>query len=315
MVAYLDLIILENLTMNYLILYTTGKILGRKIKIGRLLISSIIGAIYVFSIYINIPTFLINISKILISFLLVKVAFNSKRLKKIKNEAVLFFIVSFVYAGCALGFIHFAKPNIIYIVNGVIIGGEYIFELVLLSTIISCVLIKISMKIVKIRQKFSKGEIICEAVVINNEKQINISALVDTGNLLTDPVSKSPVIVSQLDKIEPIIPNESLVEIMYMMGGDAVKGQHAHDARIRVIPYVSVGNTNGIMIAYKVDCVKVEYQDQIYEIENALIGFCREALSKNNKYSALIGLKVLEGGNVKDESNTDIEKSSECSIC
>lgn len=315
MVAYLDLIILENLCMNYLIIYTTGRLLGRKIKKGRILISSVLGGLCIFSLYVNIPTYLMNILKAAMAFLLVKIAFNSKKISKTTKEVLVFLGVSFMYAGCALGFIHLTKPKVIYIVNGVIIGGEYIFELVLFSAIISFILIKTCLKLLKIRQRFSKDDMICKTEVIKNNKYVKINALLDTGNLLTDPISKNPVIVAQLDKIEPIIPSESLVEVMYMMGGDVRKKQTAHDTNIKIIPYTSVGNNNGIMVTYKVDCVKVEYQEQKYEIKGALVGFCKEALSKNNKYSALIGLKLLEGGKVENESNTNIKKSSEYSIC
>ena len=58
MVAYLDLIFLENTVMNYLILYTSGKLLNRKIKKSRLLLASGIGALYVLSLCIKIPNLL-----------------------------------------------------------------------------------------------------------------------------------------------------------------------------------------------------------------------------------------------------------------
>lgn len=315
MVAYLDLIIIENVCMNYLILYTTGKVLMRKVKKLRMLIGSLLGALFVFSLYINLPSYLINILKIAMAFVLVKITYNSNKVKKICKEVIVLFFVTFAYAGCALAFVHMVKPKVIYIVNGVIIGGEYIFELILISGIVSLALITACTKLVKLKQKYSSGDTICKLCVYKEDKHVNIKALLDTGNLLTDPISKSPVIVSQLDKIQPIIPSESFVEIMYMMGGDVQDKQSVHDANIKIIPYTSVGNNNGIMVAYKVDCVKVEYQDEVYEIRNAVIGFCKDTLSKNNKYSALIGLKMLEEGKEEHESNSDTKKSSECSIC
>ena len=315
MVAYLDLIILENVCMNYLILYTTGKILMRKLSKWRLIIGSVLGALYVFSMYINFPTYLENIFKIAMAFVLVKIAFNSNKIKKVFKEVIVLFFVTFAYAGCALAFVHMVKPKVIYIVNGVIIGGEYIFEIILVSGFVSVALITACTKLIKLKQKYSSNDTICKVCISKGDNHVNVKALLDTGNLLTDPISKSPVIVSQLDKIEPIIPSESLIEIMYMMGGDVQKKQSAHDANIKVIPYKSVGNNDGIMIAYKVDCVKVEYQDEVYEIRNAIVGFCKDTLNKNNKYSALIGLKMLEEGKVDYESNSDIKKSSECGIC
>ena len=172
------------------------------------------------------------------------------------KEIVVFFIVSFIYAGCALGFIYFAKPKVIYIVNGVIIGGEYIFELVLASAVISFILVKVCMKLVNLKQKLTKKDMICKLKVINNEKYVNLNALLDTGNLLTDPITKEPVVIIELEKIRQIIPEKQINKIEYMLGGDVILESSTYDTRIRAIPYVSVGNKSGLMVAFCFDRFK-----------------------------------------------------------
>ncbi|MBO5348871.1 MAG: sigma-E processing peptidase SpoIIGA [Clostridia bacterium] len=315
MVAYLDLIILENICMNYLILYTAGKLLNRNIKKLRILLASSIGALYVFSLYIDVPNYIVNISKILVAMLLVKISFNSTKIKNITKETIIFLMVSFVYSGCALGFIHFMKPKVIYIVNGIIIGGEYIFELVLISAVVSFLLIKASMKLIKLKQKLTKNDMICKIEIGLNDKSVKINALLDTGNLLTDPISKEPVIIVEKQKLISIIPRNEMDKIENLLGGDEKLQGDTFNARLRAIPYISVGNKNGIMIAYKVDCVKVEYQDEVNELDDVLIGIYNDTLTKNNKYSALFGLQILERSKIKNEYNTDIKNKSKYSVC
>lgn len=315
MIAYLDLIILENLCMNYLILYTTGKLLNRNIKKIRLFFASIVGVLYVFSLYINLPNYVLNISKIIIAVLLVKIGFNSNKIKNIAKEAVVLFMVTFVYSGCALGFLHFIKPKVIYIVNGMVIGGEYIFELLLISACISFALIKVSMKLIKLRQKLTKSDMICEIEIKLDDRSVKMKALLDTGNLLTDPITKIPVVIVEKEKITGLISKEELWKIDSLLGGDEKFQNELYSTKIKAIPYVSVGNKNGIMIAYKVDSIEVEYQDEISELNNVLIGIYNDTLTKNNKYSALIGLQILERSKVKNESNTDIKNESKYSIC
>lgn len=315
MVAYLDLIILENLCMNYLVLYTTGKLLNRNIKKLRLFLASIVGALYVFSLYINVPNYVLNISKVLIALLLVKIGFNSSKIKNIIKEAIVLFMVTFVYSGCALGFLHFMKPKVIYIVNGMVIGGEYIFELLLISACISFALIKVSMKLIKLKQKLTKSDMICEIEIKLDDRSVKMKALLDTGNLLTDPITKTPVVIVEKRKVIDLISKEELWKIDSLLGGDGNFQNELYSTRVKAIPYVSVGNKNGIMIAYKVDSIKVEYQDEINELNNVLIGIYNDTLTKNNKYSALIGLQILERSKVKNESNTDIKNESKYSIC
>lgn len=315
MVAYLDLIILENICMNFLILYTTGKLLRRSIKKTRIFIASVLGALYVFSLYINLSKFIINISKIIMALVLIKVSFNSKKFIKLIKELIVFFMVSFVYSGCALGFIHCLKPKVIYVVNGIIIGGEYIFEIVLISAIISFILIKSSMNLIKLKYKINKKDMICKLELILGNNKIKIDGLIDTGNLLVDPISKDPIIVVEKEKLINFIPENDIELIEDLLGGDKEIQNENFNAKIRAIPYISVGNKNGIMFAYKIDCVKVEYQDEISELKNVLIGIYNDALTKNDKYSALLGLQILERSKIKNEHNTDIKNKSEYSIC
>lgn len=315
MVAYLDLIILENLCMNYLILYTTGKLLNREIRKVRIGIGSLIGALYVFSLCFDVSNLMLNVSKVVMAFILVKIGFDSKCVKSAVKEVLVFFMISFVFSGCALGFVHFMKPKVVYIVNGVIIGGEYIFELLMISAVISFLLIKASMRLIKLKQKFCKADMICKIEIGLDGKSVFLDALLDTGNLLTDPISKEPVIIAEREKLINLIPQGEFYKMDHLMGGDEFFGCDSYNARLRAIPYVSVGNSNGIMIAYKVDFVKVEYQDEINEIDNVLIGIYNDTLTKNNKYSALIGLQILERSKVKNEYNTNFENKSKYSIC
>lgn len=315
MVAYLDLIVLENLCMNYLILYTTGKLLNRDIRKMRIFVGSLIGALYVFSLYVNVSAFLLNVSKVVMAFVLVKIGFNSKSVKCVLKEAVVFFMISFVFSGCALGFVYFMKPKVIYIVNGVIIGGEYIFELLMISAVVSFLLIKASMRLIKLKQKLSKADMICKIEIGLDGRSVVMNALLDTGNLLTDPISKEAVIIVERKKLVSLIPQGEFYKIDHLLGGDDFLESDSYNARLRAIPYVSVGNKNGIMIAYKVDFVKVEYQDEINEIDDVLIGIYDDTLTKNNKYSALIGLQVLERSKVKNEYNTNFKNKSKYSVC
>lgn len=315
MTAYLDLIILENFCMNYLIIYTTGRMLNRKIKKIRICIASAIGVVFVFSLYFNVDTRLLNISKFIASLLIVQVAFKTKSLKNVLKEQAILLFVTFVYAGCSLGFVHMFKPRVLYIVNGVIIGGEYIFEIVAISAVMSFILIKASMKLVKLGQKLSRRDMVCRMRIYNDDKYVNMNALLDTGNLLIDSTSKSPVVIVDYSKVKDLfsINTKNLIELL--MGGDEINNCENFDTKLKIIPYSSVGKENGIMVVYKISKIKVEYHGEVNEISDVLIGFYNGALSKSDKYSALIGLQVLERSNVKVEYNTNFKNKGKYSIC
>ncbi|MBQ3407704.1 MAG: sigma-E processing peptidase SpoIIGA [Clostridia bacterium] len=315
MVAYIDLIILENFLMNSIILYTTGKLLNKKIYIRRIFFTSIIGTMYVFSLCLRLTNFVLNISKLVTGIMLVKICFRSKNVRSIIKDTMVYFFTSFVYAGCALGFLHIIKPKVVYIVNGMIIGGEYIFETVGISAIISFFIIKTSINLIKLKQHFSRKNMICNIEIFFRKRSIKLKALLDTGNLLKDPITSAPVVIVYKEKVKALFNNSNLDQIDSMIGGDGFNNIILNDKCIRIIPYTSVGNINGVMIACKVDKIKVEYQDEVNEINDVLIGLYNEALSKNDKYSALIGLQILEGSKINNEHISNVKSKSKYSVC
>ncbi len=314
MTAYIDLIILENFFMNAIILYTTGTLLNKKIIKRRLFLSSLIGTIYVFTLCFKLSNTILNISKFIMGIILVKTCFGSKGYKATIKETAIYFFSSFIYAGCALGFLHIVKPKVVYIVNGIIIGGEYIFEIVGLSALISFALIKVSMKLIKLKSYLNKKNMIADMEIFNKEKSIKIKALVDTGNLLTDPISHDPVIIVYKEKVREIFNNRILERIDSLIGGDYIN-EGNENFGLRAVPYTSVGQNDGIIITCRVNKIKLEYQDEVNEINNVLIGFYNEALSKNDKYSALIGLQLLEGRKESDEHFSNDKSKGKYSVC
>ena len=82
-----------------------------------------------------------------------------------------------------------------------------------------------------------------------------------------------------------------------------------------MIPYMSVGEKNGMMLAYKIEKIKFEYQYELYEIEDVLIGFYDNALTNNGKYSALVGLQIFERSMEKNEYNAINKNQSKYSVC
>ena len=82
MTIYLDVVLLENLCMNYIILFATGYILKIKMKHWRLVLSSLLGGIYALVSYLEIlPVYSHILTKIMLSVSMVYLAFHAKGMK------------------------------------------------------------------------------------------------------------------------------------------------------------------------------------------------------------------------------------------
>ena len=294
MTIYLDVVLLENLCMNYIILFATGYIMKIKMKQWRILISSLIGGIYSIVAYLEILPIYSNLfMKIILSIIMVYFAYNAKGVKILSKQLLIFYLTSFVFGGCAFALLYFIKPKNILIKNGVYVG-TYPLKIVLLGGIVGFIVTHIAFKIVK--NKLKKKDMIYTATIKIGEKETTLTAMLDTGNLLRDPISKIPVVVVEREKLYDILPAELLNNVENLVGGEQTKKieeieEKEYLTKLRIIPFSSIGRKNGLLIGIKAYTITIQ-KEEIETRKNVIIGIFPEKLSNN--YSALFGLDLLE---------------------
>ena len=112
MTLYIDIIFLENLFMNYIILYATGIIIKAPIKLIRTFLSSAIGSIYAALTYMSVLEIYSNIFlKIMLSITMVYVGFNPKNVKSFFKQLIIFYLTSFTFGGVAFALLYFISPQ------------------------------------------------------------------------------------------------------------------------------------------------------------------------------------------------------------
>lgn len=310
MTVYLDVVLLENLCMNYIILFATGYIMKIKMKQLRLVASSLLGGIYAVIAYLEILPIYSNLGmKIILSILMVYLAFNSKSIKNLSKQLVIFYLTSFAFGGCAFALLYFIKPQNILMRNGVYVG-TYPIKIALLGGIIGFIVTYIGFRVVK--TKLHKKDMIYEIEIRIEEKTLNLKAMLDTGNLLKDPISGMPVVVVEKQQLYSILPAKLLDNIDKLIGGegeillDQIEEKGIFN-RFRMIPFSSVGKQNGLMLGFKADQVILKREEEKQIQKNVIIGIFNQNLSKNNSYSALIGMDLLEERSESNESITNIK--------
>ena len=97
MTVYVDVVFMENLFMNYIILFATAVINKVDIKLIRILLSSILGSIYAVVSYTDILSNSTGIIiKILLSIAMIYIAFKPEGVKKI-YKAIINILFSNIY--------------------------------------------------------------------------------------------------------------------------------------------------------------------------------------------------------------------------
>lgn len=302
MTIYLDIVLFENIILNYIILLSTAIISKAKISTFRIFLSSLIGGIF------SILNYIVNINniagialKIIISIIMVLIAFQDYKIKKAIKELIFFYLTSFTFGGIAFMLLFFINPNNLIIENNHFVG-TYPIKVAVLAGGFGFIIITIVAVIIK--SNLSKKAMICDLEIFYDGKYKKLKTMLDTGNLLKEPISKTDVVIVEKESLEGIISNDILKNIKYILKGKWIEDDNVHSYKFKLIPFSSLGNENGLLIGFKPDYIKI-YGEEEYIRKNVLIGIYDGKLSRTNSYSSLIGLDIL---NKEERKNEFVQK-------
>lgn len=301
---YGDLVLIENIIMNYIIFLCTAKFSKNGYKKLRLLLASFIGALYSFFYFLQGYEFLYTwLLKIIFSLFIIIIAFTPYRLTELVKITGIFYTVSFAFGGATFG--------LYYLVNGMQCSYKDMLylkgfpsKLFLLSIIIAYITIKHVWNYIIYRTK--RERVISRINISLNNKSILIPALVDTGNSLYDPISKLPVVIVEYSSVKNIIPNDmqkifddNKENNMSLIASLASKPEWL--TKFRIIPFKSLGKENALMIGFKPDTFDIELNNQKQNTNDLIIGIYNKKFSSSGEYGALIHpdiLGIFNGGNI-----------------
>jgi len=180
--------------------------------------------------------------------------------------------------------------------TGGLVETEHL-TLILLGAIVGFILIVVAFG--SIKGKFSRKDILCELKICMNDNSVWVKAIIDTGNFLKEPITGTPVVVVEKQELYGIIPEQILDRLSQLVVGESVELLE-YGARVRAIPFMSLGKENGMLVGIKVDFIVVNYEEKKVYVDNVIIGVYEGKLSKNGEYGALIGLEILDSGKERE---------------
>ena len=292
MILYFDVVLLINLMMNYMILYFVALVLNLKRVFSRLFLGAILGCLFLIGVisekYMVLQYFPI---KIIISAAMIFVSFQPRNFRELLKTLGFFYLISFMMGGGVLAFFYLFNLGKNPLTDTFIINNISVpWWILLISAFISLIFLKYLWP--SIYRILAKDTLLVHTIIFLDEKPLEITALIDTGNDLFDPVSNYPVIIVELDAIKNIFskdlavilekgPEESLAAISELVADSRWAN------RFRVIPFESIGKSKGLMVGFKPDKVIIEHDDKIKTTENTIIGIYHRVLSPEGTYRAL----------------------------
>ena len=109
------------------------------------------------------------------------------------------------------------------------------------------------------------------------DRQMKITALYDTGNMLTDPVSGQSVLVVDADAAQQLtgLTREQLRKPVESIG--SIPG-------LRLIPYKTIGNGSGFLLGLRLQKVRIGSRSG-----SRVVAFAPESMGTDGSYQALAG--------------------------
>ncbi len=296
MVVYAEYVFLENFIMNYIILSLTGKFAKYPTKRTKLILASSLGALYAFIIFFPSLYFLFSIlMKIACSMLIIILSFTPYRFKDFFRLIGIFYLITLVFGGAGFALFYFTSFNGI-VSNGIFYMTNISIKNIFISCGIGYILIQFCWGY--IQKQLSKEKILMNVRIKINDEIVDLKGIVDTGNSLTDPISKYPVIIVEYNAIKSLLPVE-LKDIFlnnHVFNFEQVVEQLVDSnwiTRFRIIPYQALGTENGMLVGFKPDNVLIHDDKHNRDIKEIIVAIYHKKLSKTGDYMALLHPDII----------------------
>lgn len=294
--VYIDVLLLENIIMNYLILLITAKFSKSNMSSIRLFIASVLGASYLLlALAPDMSQYYTGTAKIFLSIVIIVVAFSPEKLKTFIKTLSIFYIVSFLFAGCFVAVSYFADGSGI-IANNMVYAWTPKWRSLVYAVLAILIAIRIGWSY--IQNRFAKETLLIPLSIVFDKKKVQLMALVDTGNSLHEPISNTPVIVVEFNAVQSILPEE--IKMIFSQQKDcdleAITGilsKSAWISKFRLLPFTSLGKQYGMLIGFKPDYVSIKVDEAEKIFRNVIIGIYNNILSEKEEYSALLCLELV----------------------
>ena len=217
MKIYLDLIMLLNFFIDFIILMSVSVILKRNIKVIDIMKGAFIGGLSILFLFFNLNSVLLFIFKFFISILMTIITFKYKNIKYTLINLLYLYMSSIILGG----FLYLLNLEFSYKHIGIIFYNNGLSINFIVLLIISPIILYIYIKETKVlRYNYSNYYNI--EIYLNNKKY-KYTGYMDTGNILIDSLTKKSVILIDKRKLLFNIKEFRLIPYNSVSGYNMIK--------------------------------------------------------------------------------------------
>lgn len=299
--VYIDMVFLINLIMDYFILWIVKVWTKRHVKKIRLGIAAVVGAVITCLIilipYSNYFTNVI-VGYLLTSLMLIYIAFRPRRISELIKLTIIMYLSAVMLGGIMFALYYYSSIGVVF---SKVINSTYHMDLkvglLIVFGVIAIIIIKIVSRTMTSTVLLNKNLFGIEIHI--NAHCINVNGLLDTGNNLYDPITKNPVIIAESNLLGELFKDnnlellKSISENMYDLTEFAELGLKTQ-LKLRLIPFSSLGNDNGMLLGIVADHIRINLGDQTKDFHDVVIAMYNKKLSNDNSYQVLLHPELVK---------------------
>lgn len=268
--VYIDEVFLLNTIVDYLLLLSSARLAGEPLRRGWMTLAALLGGVYAAAVFLPGWGFLeLPVCKLSAAVVMTLLAFGgSKRLLRV---SLTFLGVSAAFGGGVLAL-------------QLLSGSGTVLDL--RTTLLSAAVCYLLMTLLFRRAvRHTKQELALAELTLSGRK-CRLTALVDTGNTLTDPHTGRPVMVAEGERLGALFPpGEGLTAAQLLDPVGTMENRRKGRYRWRLLPYRAVGVSHGLLLAIRVDDARIGREDY----GPILVALSPTPVSDGGGYNALIG--------------------------
>ena len=249
-VIYVDTLFLLNALVDYLLLLGAAQLAGERLRRLRFTMGAVLGGGYAVAIFLPGGAFLQRLPcRLAVLALMSVAAYGGSR--RLLRQSLLFLALSCALGGGVLAVSLLGGRGLT--LSGSVVYSAMDIKTVLLSAAGCYAAVTLVFRGLA-RHTASAGELAAVRLALDG-RSVELTALQDTGNTLTDPVAGIPVLVAEGALLLPLLPPGTLmageladpVACMERLRDGPLAG------RVRLLPYRAVGVERGLLLALRPD--------------------------------------------------------------
>jgi stage II sporulation protein GA (sporulation sigma-E factor processing peptidase) len=252
--VYVDVLIVVGFIINWFLLTATGKLIHKPLKKLRVAAAAFAGSLSSLIIFMpELSSTALLAVRVLTAVIMVVAAFDFANFRDIYQTALLFFFISFVFAGIEYG------VSVIIGGSSVIWHNSVLYVDISLGVLVIATLI--SYAVLRLLRKFLDGDgadVSYTVTIETDGKRRDITAKIDTGNNLTDTLTGKPIIICGRSQLQGLVDDNTLIS---MLECNYITETVPPPFGWKLIPFSTI-NSNGLLPAFSPVSVSIKNNEK-----------------------------------------------------